>query len=101
MKTVIWRVKVSTIIGGQSVTQEGVKESRHSTARVSVSYFGGWDSRRLQAGCPSRPWAHLFASGASYLLSRRGSLMARRGWSLGLGRKNTPQIRATQCAQHT
>lgn len=40
--------------------------------------------------------AHLFTFGASYLLSTEvGSPMAMRDQSLGLGRRNTPQVRGT------
>lgn len=71
--------------------------------KATSSWPGGQGSRRIQENCPSSTshWeAHLFTFGASYLLSTEGRVGGRgspitRNQSLGLGGRNTPQIRGT------
>lgn len=62
------------------------------------SSFGGWaaGSPRQTAHAPPLLEAHLFTFGASYLLSAEaGGALQLRYQSLGLDRRNTPQVRGT------
>lgn len=77
----------------------GRKEGPWTTERALVPGLGAGAAGGFRQAAHAPPLtveAHLFTFGASYLLSTEaGSPMARRDQSLGLGRRNTPQVRGT------